>query len=226
MPYSSNADLPLSVRNALPLAAQTIWRTIFNAAEKQYPKDDAKAFATAWAGLKGAGWAKDTDGTWHKTARIVKVNESQRYTLGVVYEPNTLDAQGEWASAEEIEQAAWRFLKRLQRGHALLEAVKKVANASDQTIRIEVTDEFAAPVAKGGVGDMHINFDESLGTVVESVIARTDMVFGPQTVVTGSWLVGVQWSSSHFQKILAGDRTGYSMGGMGIRLEDMGVGES
>jgi len=36
MPYTKNADLPTSIRNTLPDAAQTIYREAHNAAEIKY----------------------------------------------------------------------------------------------------------------------------------------------------------------------------------------------
>ncbi|HWQ89717.1 MAG TPA: ChaB family protein [Desulfitobacteriaceae bacterium] len=61
MPYVTNEDLPKPVRDHLPHEAQSTWRKIFNAAWEQYNGDEAKAFATAWAGLRRAGWNKKGD---------------------------------------------------------------------------------------------------------------------------------------------------------------------
>ena len=41
MPYKTNTDLPDSVRNALPAAAQTIFREVYNNAWDEY-KDPEK----------------------------------------------------------------------------------------------------------------------------------------------------------------------------------------
>ena len=51
------------------------------------------------------------------------------------------------------------------------------------------------------------------GTVVENYIARVPMVINGQEVPEGSWLLGVIWEPDVFAKILAGDITGYSLGG-------------
>lgn len=64
MPYSNNADLPESVRNALPSEAQTTFRAVVNNALEQYDGDESRAFATAWAALRRAGWDKGNDGKW------------------------------------------------------------------------------------------------------------------------------------------------------------------
>ncbi|WP_233853657.1 ChaB family protein [Paraburkholderia sp. HD33-4] len=55
MPYSSNADLPASVRDNLPRHAQDIYRAAFNAAYEEYatdPDHEAIAHRVAWAAVK------------------------------------------------------------------------------------------------------------------------------------------------------------------------------
>jgi len=49
---------------------------------------------------------------------LEKSATERRYTLGVVYEPDVVDTQGEFAKAEDIETAAWAFMERLQRDAA------------------------------------------------------------------------------------------------------------
>ena len=67
MPYESNTDLPESVRNALPDAAQTIFRKAFNAAYEEYDHDETRAVRVAWAAVKnvyekkGDKWVKRED---------------------------------------------------------------------------------------------------------------------------------------------------------------------
>jgi cation transport regulator len=60
-PYSSNSELPKSVRNVLPAKAQTIFRKAFNSAS-QYP--EARRMKIAWAAVKNAGYHKGADGKW------------------------------------------------------------------------------------------------------------------------------------------------------------------
>jgi len=67
MPYSSNEDLPKAVRDSLPDEAQSIWRKIADSAIAEYG-DEKKAFATAWAGLRRAGWDK-VKGKWSKVEK-------------------------------------------------------------------------------------------------------------------------------------------------------------
>lgn len=66
MPYSTNTDLPASVRHHLPAAAQTIYREAFNGAWRQYASSGRReeiAHRVAWAAVKkrfrknGDAWA-------------------------------------------------------------------------------------------------------------------------------------------------------------------------
>ncbi|MFC0397296.1 ChaB family protein [Paraburkholderia rhizosphaerae] len=55
MPYSSNEDLPASVREHLPPHAQDIYRAAFNAAYDEYAADarhEEIAHRVAWAAVK------------------------------------------------------------------------------------------------------------------------------------------------------------------------------
>ena len=55
MPYSSNQDLPPSVRNHLPPHAQEIYREAFNhayAAHRHDPRREEAAHRIAWAAVK------------------------------------------------------------------------------------------------------------------------------------------------------------------------------
>ena len=65
MPYARNSELPASVRNVLPAAAQTIWRSAFNSAEEQYESEET-AFRVAWSAVQKAGYEKGDDGMWHQ----------------------------------------------------------------------------------------------------------------------------------------------------------------
>ncbi len=46
--------------------------------------------------------------------RILKVDEEERMVYGVVMEPDTVDTQGDWATAEEIRKAAHSYLEYKQ----------------------------------------------------------------------------------------------------------------
>lgn len=229
MPYRNNRELPDAVKNVVPSAAgRTTWRTIYNNAAEQYGEDSARAFATAWSGLQAAGWAKNEEGQWVKKAadpiRFLAKNVPQRYTLGVVYEPNMLDTDEEFASLEVIEKACWGFMRKLQeqsvtvkQAGTLIEALCKAAESVDG-IRVDVTELLDA-VEKGRLGDQHTSWDDEESQVVECYLAPADMEIGEERITKGTWLLGVVWSEEAFAKIETGERTGLSMGGYGTTVE-------
>lgn len=73
MPYKTNTELPDSVRNALPAAAQTVFREVYNNAWDEY-KDPEKrrghesheevANKVAWNAVKQQFEKDDDGGTW------------------------------------------------------------------------------------------------------------------------------------------------------------------
>lgn len=69
MPYKYPDNIPEGIKG-LPAEAQKTWIDIYNNAWEQYkdrPEREGLANATAWAGLKKAGWKKDKEGNWIKT---------------------------------------------------------------------------------------------------------------------------------------------------------------
>jgi Putative phage serine protease XkdF len=150
--------------------------------------------------------------------RIIAKDEKRRYTLGIVYEPDVLDTDNEFAKAEDIETAAWDFMRTLQgRGQtakAGLDLIAKVQDAinSGDEVKLEVNDDLLAQIEKRGVNAMHLA-DLEDSEIVESFIAPVDLTINGQEIKKGSWLAGIVWDVEHFAKIEAGEWTGYSMGG-------------
>jgi len=156
---------------------------------------------------------------------FIQKNEMQRYTLGIVYEPDTEDLQGDFADTETIEKACHGFNKTLQAGNEIAKAqgeiLKKafeLLNKGASTVEIDVT-ELLAEVKKGtmALGDMHESWTGEYGDIVESYIMPVDCELDDQPIKKGTWMLGVIWSPDYFEKIQKGDITGYSMGGMAIR---------
>jgi len=160
--------------------------------------------------------------------KVLEKSASKRYTLGVVYEPDTLDTQHEFAKAEDIESAAWDFMTRLQdmaKSGSLI--LKSALDASDQGITIDVTDmvdivENDELSKSSGLDDEHLQVGdyEQLGTIVESYIAPVDMVIQGETIKKGAWLLGVRWTPPMFDKIQKGERTGLSMFGRTDKVKE------
>jgi len=116
MPYSSNAELPSGVKEALPESAQSTWRKIFNSAYGQY-QDDGKASATAWAALKNQGWHKE-DTKWVKKFKmddVALVNEDSHTVFGWANVSirkdgeQIKDSQGHMIDTEDLETAMYAF---------------------------------------------------------------------------------------------------------------------
>lgn len=210
MPYDSIKELPENVRSALSEKEQEKWLKVFNSVfEKE--KDEQKAIRAAWAMVKKAFIYKDA---------------KKRYTLGVVYEPDVLDAHDEFMDAEEIEKACWNFMRKLHGGTSLTKVAVKIlgaiVKASDEggQLTLDITDVYDE-VKKAGLNDMHIStpMDHELGEIVENYIAPVDMEINGEKVKKGTWLMGIVWNQEYFQKILSGERTGLSMEGVGRRVE-------
>lgn len=161
------------------------------------------------------------------TVRIIqKGTAEQRYTLGVVYEPDSVDLQGDRATADTIEKACWDFNRRLQQGGAVSKSVQAVVGAiakaltEDGAVRVDVTALMETVEKGAGLDDMHGPPDTSIGTVVESYILPCPWVVDGVGIKKGAWLMGVQWSPDYFQKVKKGERTGLSMGGTAIKVPD------
>jgi hypothetical protein len=126
---------------------------------------------------------------------FLKSDSKQRYTLGVVYSPDEIDSQGDFADAAEIEKACHGFMRRLQ----------------------------GRKIKKGALGHMHKEWPDDLGEIVECYCAPIDMQIGDENIKKGTWLLGVIWNDEMFQKIEKNEITGYSMGGTGNREEVHGI---
>ena len=166
-----------------------------------------------------------------RPVRIIKSDAKKRYTLGVVYEPDVVDSQGDWTDAKEIERAAHAFMLSLQGRPRLSKAALEVLGlvvkglAERPMVALDVSDCWEELRKSGhGLGYMHQVWDPGIGDVVECYVAPCDMVVNEQPVRKGSWLLGVVWSEECFAKVEAGEITGLSMGGSGRRVPDAQAG--
>lgn len=50
------------------------------------------------------------DGSWESEMVLLHKDEAEGIVYGVVYEPDTVDSQGDWATARTIKEAAYDFL--------------------------------------------------------------------------------------------------------------------
>lgn len=115
MPYASNAELPLAVRNALPAAAQSVFRTVVNSQEERGLSTE-RAFASAWSALKTQGWQKGPEDRWHKVEKVLKFDTERQYVFGwasvaIAKDGSQVeDLQGDLIDVEDLEEAAYQFV--------------------------------------------------------------------------------------------------------------------
>lgn len=64
---------------------------------------------------EGRAVEKRDDGSMEIYLPFAKVDEEQRVVHGVVYEPDVVDAQGDWASAEDIRKACHDYMLNSRR---------------------------------------------------------------------------------------------------------------
>jgi cation transport regulator ChaB len=116
MPYASNAELPPAVRNALPAAAQSVFRNVVNSQEERGLSTE-RAFRSAWAALKTQGWVKGEgeDAKWHKVEKVLKFDTERQYVFGwasvaIAKDGSQVeDLQGDLIDIEDLEEAAYQF---------------------------------------------------------------------------------------------------------------------
>lgn len=193
MPYASNAELPAAVRNALPAAAQSVFRNVVNSQEERGLSTE-RAFRSAWAALKAQGWVKgEGEGAkWHKVEKVVKVDAERQYVFGwasVAFAKDgsqVEDLQGDLIDLEDLEEAAYQF---------------------------------ALSYRESGV--MHDG--EAVGQMIESFMVTPDklaaMGLPPDSLPMGHWVGFHVPDASIFDKIKKGEYQGFSIQGTAIREE-------
>jgi len=125
----------------------------------------------------------------HKDVRfdidILKVDEEKKVMIGIVLEPDEVDAQNDTIRPEIIERAGFNFLADFGK------------------------------VGGTRLGLMHKKFGDIGLELVMSWIALEDTTINGKPVKKGSWLMGVRATDdSIWQKVKRGDLTGFSIGGV------------
>lgn len=168
------------------------------------------------------------------TVRIIKrgkvekaAAEPMRYTLGIVYEPDVVDAHDDFATAPEIEKACHNYMRLLTaQGNAVVKAAGDILEA---LIKAEPGDEIeidlpADDVEKRGVGVQHLVRGDDLGDVVENYIAPVDFDL-PQDdgtvehVAKGTWLQGIVWCAPVWKMVESRELDGYSLEGTAVKVK-------
>ena len=153
---------------------------------------------------------------------VLRKQEEQRYTLGIVYEPDIPDSHGDFAKAEDIEIAAWEFMAKIQSfaksGARMMRELSKMESSDSRDLMVVVDEELLK--SGDGLDDEHMQVEEQCGTIVESYIAPADFQVGEQLVKKGTWLLGVVWEPEIFEKVVTGERTGLSMFGRTDKVKE------
>lgn len=160
---------------------------------------------------------------------ILQKSDPQRYTLGVVYEPDTVDSQGDFADASEIEKACWEFNRMMQGQSALTKTAYQLLGAvaeavkKNQAVQFDITDLMTTLEKNGtGLGFQHSIWTDSIGDIVESYISPVEMTVNGETVKKGSWLMGIVWSPEYYTKVQNNEMTGLSLGGTAVSVPTEG----
>lgn len=116
------------------------------------------------------------------------IDTARRYTLGLVYKADALDAHGEFMTAEDIENAAWDYA---------------INSREVGCFHVDGTG------GNGTVVESYIY--RGPDWVITSIDGRTTV-----TISAGDWLMGVIWSIPAWQLILSGRINGLSMQGVAV----------
>jgi cation transport regulator ChaB len=194
MPYSTNTELPASVKK-MPEHAQDIFRAAFNSANKK-EQDEATCFKIAYAAVKNK-YKQDDAGdwiakSWEKEFVITKTDTDKRLVFGWLSVSKDKDGnliedhQGDIIEPEELEKAAYQFML-------------KSRNAGDNHTRIE-----------------------GIGKAVVSIVTTKDIqkALGiPDNAIPEGWFIGYYIEDNKtWDLIKSGEYTSFSIGGKGKRI--------
>ncbi len=164
MPFSSLTDARKRVPaiRSLNTKQGKTFVSVFNSLESQ-GVEESSAIAQAISTAKRI----EKDGM----QKIIKaVNEEERVSVEVIYEPYVVDAHGEYMSAETIRDACDNFNSNLEKGHII--ANKYHSKDSDGSYM--PTEDF---------------------TIIKSYVMPVDCVVGETPISAGTWLAELQWNN-------------------------------
>jgi hypothetical protein len=128
-----------------------------------------------------------------KMSLVSKSVNEDRYTLGPMYIPDSLDAHGEWTDSEELQKSVWDYVRK-----------------NDRRIRLQHNKDV---VAGEWVEVMAWPYEVSV-PMQKADGSMQDTLFPKDTV-----FLGVVWEPWAWEMIKAGNLRGYSIGGRAQRLE-------
>ena len=117
------------------------------------------------------------------SVRFFKKDKEKQIVYGVVFEPDYVDAQGDWIAKDDIENAAHRYLVKIRRGVGACQKLSHGPNIDHKT------------------------------DIVESYIAPTDFEHDGNLIKEGSWVVAMKiWDEDLWKKV-KDEIKGFSAGG-------------
>lgn len=120
-----------------------------------------------------------------KSVKVMKADKMKQIVYGVVLEPDMVDYQDDYMTAEEIEKTA----------HQYMTDYRIIGSQHDKPVLAHPVESYIAPQ----------DFD-------------MDGQNGPQKIKKGSWVLGVKVvDPKEWEKVVNGEYTGFSVGGMGSR---------
>jgi cation transport regulator ChaB len=178
LPYSSNADLPKGVREAMPTKAQSIFRNVFNSVMEQEGATESSAFAQAYGAVENAGYHQNTEGdwvkkitpsNWNKEVEIIKIDESRHLVFGwfsVVEDADgnvVIDKQGDFIEPQDLENAVYDYVlfsREAGEMHEKTTGVGKLVTSVVTTKDIQESMGINPPIQIGWYGGFQISDDD------------------------------------------------------------------
>jgi len=133
MPYARNSEMPGSITDNVPDAGQSIMRNVINS-QLARGLSETRAFASAWAALSRAGYARGEDGKWTKGSSPGSGSET--------------DKMSPTPSAVHVPSTDWNRGRRRTRKD---QTRKELSASARQSLENKVTDHNAEHGDKGRV---------------------------------------------------------------------------
>jgi len=148
----------------------------------RYPKE-------SWSAFEAAEHCKSHNGKFEPAkdtaVKMLKADDEKQIVYGIVFEPEFFDADDEYVTKEDIEDAAHDYMINLRKSSAACH--QKLSH------RKEIDD---------------------LTDIVESYIAPVDFQMGDEIVRAGTWIVGMKIYDKDLWKETKKSVTGFSAGGL------------
>jgi len=148
----------------------------------RYPKE---SWSAAEAGSHCSGHGGKFEAAKDTAVKMFKADDEKQIVYGVVFEPDFNDADDEFVTKDDIEDAAHDYLVNMRR----------LGDQSHQKLshKTEIDDRT---------------------DIVESYIAPADFKVGEELIKEGSWIVGMKIHDKDLWKETKASITGFSAGGM------------